>query len=449
MPTILKLDRGADYDPIDLNDQRNYSLLPDWQVRVAKRRRDQLGGRGPFEDVVEEIPLRVFSYDSAGDCLEAVERLVGALEQAYGWRRGANVDPVILQYLPMASGLSVPVEAAVLGPAEEAENLLGLPVTFNKVIQAWEVTPLVLPLLRSGLWLGAAEVEDVAAADNPSVLEVVFKAEVDALWAVVDVEMDGFAAATSISIPGGFLLFNSSTDRLVLLDQGATATGNNAYNGDVREVTASTTPASFTESIAAVYNQDVRKTAIFAKFKANAGTTWYIRPYIRDYGVETSGDVFTYEGIGTPEAVYLGMIATDSPHRVLKIEYWASTTDAAIKLSMDVILIHAADDETARVIATLDHAPSFSVGTFNASYMIEHNLLSRPKPTLRVIDNAPGSYTVAPGHKGDLVLIHKGDTVVGCRFATDGAYWCDTDGATNPVQNGLIVTRRPGYLVPR
>lgn len=450
MTTTLRLDRGADFDPINLNDQRNYALLPEWQVRVAKRRRDQLGGRGPFTEVAEGIPLRVFSYESAGDALEALERLVQALEQAYGWRQGANADPVIIQYLPMASGLSAPVEAALLEPDGEVENLLEMPVAFNKLIQAWEITPVVLPVKRSGLWLGPEEVASSTAADNPSVLEATFAAIPDGVLAVVDLEMDGFLAATDIDIPGGFLLINSSADRLVLIDQAGTTPSpvNNAYGGDVLEITASVTPASITESIAGSYNQDVRKTAIFAKFKADAGVTWYFKPYIRDYGIETPGDVLAYEGTGNPEAVYLGTIATDSPHRQLKLEYWASETSAET-LQMDVIVIHAADDETARVITTLDHAPAFAVGDFDASYLIEHNFLSRPKPTLRVIDNAPGSYTVAPGHKGDLVLVNKGTTVVCCRLATDGEYWCDTDALGDPVQNSITVTRRPGYLVPR
>src|SRR4051794_5966182 len=61
-----------------------YQLAQDWAPQIAPLRRSELGGHGPYDTVVEEIPIRVFG-SSAADAYSKAETLNRLLDQTERW----------------------------------------------------------------------------------------------------------------------------------------------------------------------------------------------------------------------------------------------------------------------------------------------------------------------------------------------------------------------------
>lgn len=145
---ILKLTDGT--TTLDLMDITNYGVPYDtWTPKVARRRRSQMSGDGPYENVVEEIPLHVRGA-SAAAALANLTALAEMLDQAERWSLGEDVTAVWLQYRPTNSAGDI-LQAVVVGAASDLP-LLTLSPRVNDAAN-YEIDGVTLLLERRGLWL--------------------------------------------------------------------------------------------------------------------------------------------------------------------------------------------------------------------------------------------------------------------------------------------------------
>lgn len=143
------------FGDIDINDGTNYHLKEGWQPQVTSRRVDEMAGGGPFAEVDEFVPLRIFGTNEQA-ALAALGALARESNTASRWQRNHSVTARLLTY-------KVNGGARVLKcPAWPIADLVRMPVTFNEWINAYEINPVDLPLRRSGLWL-----QDDYEEDNP------------------------------------------------------------------------------------------------------------------------------------------------------------------------------------------------------------------------------------------------------------------------------------------
>src|SRR3990170_3534484 len=67
-----------------------------WAPAVAPLRRSQLGGRGPYGDVIEEMQLHI-TGSTVPNALANLATLAQLLDQAERWSRGENVSAVLIK----------------------------------------------------------------------------------------------------------------------------------------------------------------------------------------------------------------------------------------------------------------------------------------------------------------------------------------------------------------
>ena len=114
MAGILRVTDGSTV--INFIGDTNYKLVyGSWAPKRAKRRRSQMGGQSPYEEVVERIPVLI--QDTTTDLIMAkLGVLSDLLDQAEKWSQNdSGVDAVKIVYQPDGSTLADPVEAVIVG----------------------------------------------------------------------------------------------------------------------------------------------------------------------------------------------------------------------------------------------------------------------------------------------------------------------------------------------
>lgn len=209
MATYLRL------NSVDLNDGTNYRLGRGWRPRVAKRNRSGMGGR-LFEDVIEAIPVNIFSKTSLDDCLDARDALIEILEQANRWGLGEDVDPVLFKVKVNGSSLTNPLQAEVIEAG--AEDLLQLQPEFNQEIQAWWIQA-TISLKRRGDLLSDEDSQSPSGVAQPGVVTVTF-AESVPLFSPVSLVASNidYQNDSGLILPKGFWFIASQSDRLLFLE---------------------------------------------------------------------------------------------------------------------------------------------------------------------------------------------------------------------------------------
>jgi len=423
----------------------NIELLPGWRPRVAKRRRGLLGGQ-LYEDVVESIPLRVYGASPA-DCVQFLELMVAAMDQARTWKDGAAVGAVNLNYAINGTALSNPLRAAVLGTPADAADILSLPVTFNQNLQVFEVNPVTLPLERRGQWLGDEETVSRATSTSYSpgvitpssnftdtlVLPSPYKLTIN-----YD-DLAGSPADTNI-----MLLTARSSGRLLLIEgedetggepNFASATDSDASGGDVGRYTPNDTDDNrlfWSTSL----DSDVRAVFVIFHLKNRSSTISY------DLKAKARGRFSPVQQIGTddndPQLIAFGpLISPYGAITQIELSITASGTGSASEsLDIDTIGVVAVEG-TSNVLA------AFEVGNATSDPVINHELLTLPRPTVTSNESSGLSY------RGIAYLWNTGNTAAALVMGGSGTSWLLRNDVSDQLEVGASWVRRPAYLVPR
>jgi len=463
MAITLQLDRGT-AGTIDLNDGTNYALLDGWQPRVAKRQRSQLAGRWPYENVIEQIPIRVFSKQSdpataKAEVLQKLGDLAAALDQAYTWYNGAQVDPVILKYQPEGSALANPLQSVVLGAPDSARDMLSLPVTFNRDMQAWEINPLVLEIERRGLWLGDAETPAASASvGNPGVMTVTFN-DIATLPSPVKIEM--IAQATPTADYHGYIFVASEANKLIiteaesmLLDVDLSIqTDARASGGKYVSFLPST--VTITRMAMSPLNIDVnaRRFAAFAMVRNYSSTLTYILKFV--FATKKQNQAITRRIVippdFTPQMVFLGIGALPDVLNSITLHMeTTSTTTSGNELGVDYIVTLALDENSFPIKMNERTLDDGSVqGVDFDDVVIDSAAIDSPSP---IVYETPSNRNYID-HSGNAFLLHVGNQIHAMicmsKVSSISPSWTIIDNADANIPYTLTATRYKGYLTPR
>lgn len=456
MALTLKLNRGASYTTINLNDGTNYCTLDPWNPRIAPRKVAQFGGN-PYKDVIESIPLKI-KGTTAAVVLEKLEDILAAMEQAFAWKLGATVDPVLFEYLPNGSSLGAVLQAAVLGTPADAADMLELAQLAMYMTGNSFETIITLPLWRRGELLGASETPAASSAvTNPGKMSVTF-ATSRRIPSPVKLVFDP-DPAYGLGTPDyhqGYVLWADVADKIQILDSASmsptggvgawdTVANTTALGGNVRRTDVSSAPTGIGGSMASM-NADARMFAFFANVQNLSSTySWIVTPQIgagtliqgRPVVLSPSGDY--------PLLTFLGYLVGNGAlgRADMLVESNGATLDAD-GLEVDYFLLMAVDEFTGAL--TFDDFET-TFGTPNLDALtVDPAVLTKPNGFMSH-DGQPFKST-----KGAIHPLSVGTNltaVVAGTYPAGGAGSYSLRHPAGILDFSLTATRYPGYLVAR
>ncbi len=447
--TILTISDGTNFADISPTNARYMLARDGWAPQIAALRESQLGGRGPYSDVAEEIEINILGATQA-EVLQNLERLSLLLDQAYRfWRRGENVAPVTIRYQP--KGASTLLHALVLGraPGDETGSV-NLPMTTNKDLAGLMIAGLRLRFVRSGLWLNPnpAVNDDAGLSANPTVNQI------------------GSSGVPQVSSPTGFTISTNNVvihpaagpalllwasvvtaNRLKIIEAESTSFGSfttsvadaaaKARGGNVARYTPTDTNRNimFTHSLSGVIDGSIRRFSLWAVVRNNSGTTSFTLQAQHDQSTAVRVPIDT--STANPRIVFLGTFATAVGPAGLTV--YAQASAASGTLDMDYFVLVAADDERSGALVV----PGNVVG-----YRMLHDPRPLTAPT-PIISMENGQAAI--GYLGD-AMIHTATGAVDVTIIQPcGSFWrqVDSPSGTNVINNTWRMTRYLGYLTPR
>jgi hypothetical protein len=460
---------------LDLNGA-NIQLLPGWRPRVAKRRRGVLGGKR-HEDVVESIPLRVFGA-SAADCVQFLELLAAAMDQARNWKDGAAVDAVILNYAIDGTTLANPLQTAVLGTPADAADILSLPVTFNQNLQVFEVNPVTLPVERRGEWLGDEESEvSSSAAENPVVNVAAFTGALTAPGPV-DVSIEFTSGNGHPNEAGEALVFIADdADKLYVsttLTGGASGTSTITDNhadadasadevlqivpNDTGEVivqptvdhTFPNTPGSHIYMISLVL-KNLSSTVYWDIYQVG-----YYRPNSTIRNLKALTNIRVSADNNNPQIVTIGPLFFDHPIS-MDVSGGTAYTQIFLRPSAGPGAGHELEVDTMAIVELGAGVTSLAFRGINFTnsdnhVVVQHNLLSLIKPSVHQGVIISTGFDFSFPYDGAPRIFNDTAEIAALVLGVQNDNWLlghDNSGSFAPVSVGIKATRRPAYLVPR
>ena len=451
MATVLNL--GS----LDLNDGTYYQLVQGWAPRVAKRRRSLMGGRGPYEDVVENIPVRVFGT-TAALCLAAVQDIVEALDQASVWARGGNASAVLVKYLPDGTSLGTALEAACLGTPDSAPSMVNFTPEYDTTLAEFQLF-ITIPLVRRGAWLGAAEnhTSQSTRAEMASVATCTFSGGATDFPSPHDLVIDFAAHGTGLEQgdPTGYILVSGKgTNGLHIIEAediyGGKFADQSSHNDASGNNFSRYTPTGTTErslkGFASTIFTAAQCVGVFAMLRNNSSTySFLVRAAV---GIaDDQQDIYTrYTVIDTssqnPRPVFLGSVAIPPGATVNNAQFLATAENIADTLDIDYLVLMDMDNAAAIYFESPTDAAKYD------NLNIEARAGSQLSPRL-FFDMSGGGSENHRAYRGDAFLSLEGATVGCVLMMPYTTSWRMDDQFGADVSVLIESTRRPVYLSPR
>lgn len=460
MALTLKLNRGASYTTINLNDVTNYRVLDTWNPRIATRKVAQWGGN-PYKDVIESIPLYV-KGTTAAVVLEKVEDILAAMEQAFAWKLGAVSDPVLLEYLPQGSSLGAVVQAAVLGTPADAADMLELAQLAMYMSGNSFETIINLPLWRRGLWLGAAETPSASSTvTNPGKMSVTF-ASSKRIPSPVKVVFTDQSTPGPGSTPEhrGYVFWADLADKIQILDSSAmgsfqslgtwtTETDAAALGGNFRRIDKSTNPTGIGGAVGSM-NAAARLFTVYASIRNTSTTQSWTATALLIGGAYCEGRPVTLEaGTASPPGPYprlenMGIIATYG--ELSEVYILVSSASTSDDIEIDYIVVVAHDEFTGAVVWSDEAQGVYPYSQDLDTFTLDPRPLTFPEADIHHAGGQPFAW-----HKGALVINNVGTnltTVLAGTSIMSGQWRLQIAGGVI-IDFSMLATRYPGYLVVR
>jgi hypothetical protein len=455
--SILKISDGT--TTVDFITANSGYRITAWSPSVAKRRNGMLGGRGSYEDVVEEMEITIYTSTA----LAKLETLMHLMDQAERWSQGENVTAVLFHYQPTAG--SSELKATILGPAGPGEAMVELPPNFADSPTVETIDPVRIRFKRLGMWLGAAVTSTSSSAQHPTALTMSgltdVKIESPVLLKLNALTTDSTVVGNSFILATCAATTTAATQRLVILDAEDWASGaytsvvdstNKARGSDVLRYTpAGTTPASVSRSITSSVDQDVRRWGIFLNYRNNSGTTSF---KVKIGLIDSFSGNLTYTpeliiaaGVSTPRWTFMGAVSLNNPLAVLWITIEASAASGS--MDIDTIALLSLDKPTDKAIAII--ADPIDTFTTAGDFILDHRLLSN-QTSLAYFkrDNLTLAKVISPT-RPDATIYMTGPVLAAAWLGsgeTTAAYWRNTNQAGTVLSATFTATQTEARLAP-
>lgn len=442
----------------------------EWTPAVAGRRRNLLGGVGPWEDVEEEINC-IIRGASPSDVYASAEALYRLLDQAERMVAGEITDPehdavttnpVVIQWAPLGSAVAsdtAPLSALVLGRADNDGAALNLTPQWDSVGYTYQI-PVRIRLRRRGQWL--QHTEDVGE-NNAGGTNVTFAAEID------------YPSPSRIVIDGdrhndvwraGLVAWSGNNNQIRVLNAGSASTVAGSPTAATNaQLSSLATTANvmrwqaqavdlFENALGNLIGGDTRRNVtvhVWAKV-ANRSVTasfWLqtamfsqSNEYIYSNGAKgTAWAAHIPPGSTDPQIVYVGAIRAAHIAPGLVWSVVSDITNTGHYLDIDSFLLYYSWP------GDLGGVVQISETTSDGALTVDPRALTAVTP--RVHADKPGAdiYVAYTGRAEPYTRTKHMDVVY---YATSGTFWNLADGTgTSKFVPDVNVYRTSGHLLPR
>jgi hypothetical protein len=458
-------------------------LRGQWAPAIAGIRTSQMGGRGLYADVVEDLSCTIRGT-TAALCYQNLDTLVRLLDKAERWwLRNENISPVKLLYAPQGSTIhsnATPLQAIVLGRVG-TEDLSGvaLPADANDAGMLFEIRDVRVRVLRRGQWIGAIETASAPAVLNPATLSITMPSTAPML-SPIQIDFTGFttlAGTGNIEIPSGFVFIGPNSS-ISLLQGEAAATSSlaasttqsnvadaaaRASGGSVKRLNSSLAVAgpenTFTWTLPAAFAFSTQ-IGIFLTYRNNSATSWNLRATAWEgvaSGNEVSTPTISLPAVATdPTALFLGIVNNVRGFDTVLIGLAPTAISGLGTIDIDTLVVIDLSTPAMAVLALQANqlALGASFASKSAKVTIDNSpyLLRDPSLSVPIVATA---LTLPITYSGDPALIASGLVIQAMWYAThlwNGAtpYWTTQNvGGTAILSIGATITRRLGYVSPQ
>lgn len=443
----------------------NYRLAyGSWSPAVAGLRSNQLAGRGPYDDVEENLTLNIYGT-SAANAYANLQTLARLLYQAERWMRGESVTAVLMKYSPAGGTVSSvvnPLQATVLGHLPGGQSgLLQLTTDFNDLTSEYVIRNIQVRFLRLGLLLHTSASAASSATNNADIATVNMGGFLN-LASPTKIEISNIISNPSLS-PALLILSGSGlSDEIGVADaedgaSGAPWTSVNDAGASARNTNVLRyTPTGTTESVSGGVTPGVSGglinsfVAVFMNARNNSATTSFrIRARLQESpstpGITVYGPTIVippYSGAAAPRWYFAGLIA--APFISPKVALAATASAASGTIDFDSIVVVNMSSPYNYVVQFQDPLAD----SLNVPYILDHRLLTQPSPNmLRSIASGP-----PVAFNGDAIVMTRGQYLYGLLLLSGSNSstlnkWRQESGGTIR-QNTWTLTRTTGYLTP-
>jgi len=427
-----------------------------WGPNIAGVRQSQLGGRGPYADVEEDLSCNIRNT-TAALCWQNLDTLTRLLDKAERWwLRNEPISPVLLKYAAQGSTIhsnATPMQAIVLGRASENElNGVDLPSNVNDAGMLFEIYGVKVKCLRRGAWTGTI---DASATSGSAASATVFTRTFTThpVNSPVDVVIGGFTGATTPTIQSGLLMVGSASGDINVYEGETMAGGvytsvadaaNLARGGSVLRYTpaGTTNVASSSQALSISINGPI---AVYAAVRNNSATTTFqVRAVIQAFGgAATTPPCLVDTSSTLPRLMLIGIVNVTGASG-LQVQVQASAASGT--LDIDYLIVVNLRNETVAVIAhdAID-CSTFSAGAFTLQAV--YNPVTDQYPVLKAVSGG-GAVAIAT-YRGALPLLTTADTLYALWTATNSNYWRFTNVSNAIVNVTLQATRYRSFLSPQ
>lgn len=440
----------------------NYALRR-WIPTVAGLRRSLLGGRGPYEDVVEEMQLTLIDTTAAG-CYTRLETLNTLLDQAERSYYGEDRTPVYIHFAPAGATVSsdsAPLKARIIGRASGNETSgVGLEPSYDGVSFTFQLD-ITLRFLRMGEWLLNDQSASSSATDNGTVASVDLTTATN-LQSPTDISMTKVVLQSSRA----FVILSDEEKIDVLNVDTMTATGYTAFDDSAKFARNTNvlryTPPDMVENSSGSKNTTastgVQLTsgifAVFANIRNNSNTTSYTMR------VKLTGDgpitytpyhyIPPYTSAAYPQWQFIGLAYS---WRLLSIIINLQASAVSGTLDIDTLVIVNTTTSKTNILGTsLLESGAAAYLSGGGALAILHNLDAATPFLYPRSQSSAGSSVYVHTSQGDPVFTTKAAIIYACLLATGTSAsldaWRQADGGT-VLANVWTATRAVGYVSPK
>lgn len=444
--TTLNLGSGTAYEVRD----------DGWAPQVAARRRDDLGGKGSYADVDEEMIVNVIG--STGTVmLTNAAALSQMLDQADAWSNGDPAAlPVYLQVQPKGSTLTAPVQALVLG--RSGDTLMILPSDYTDHLVGNAIEEAHIRLTRQGAWLDQTASIGASSITVPGSLMTCPAAPAQVIPSPMRAFLSGFPA--TFLIPAGVFIVAPANRFFIVDAEGMTITkwtdvtesavaSPYARLGHILRYTPTDTLPSTSAYITLGGSTFFSDVAVFAVVRNNSTTTtWQVHANLSSDSLwDTGSSVSTRDYLidassQNPQVISLGVVSHMDVCRRISLTATASAVSGT--LDIDYIVAVAVPDRITNIISheAIDATGFGIAGTLQ---------VDATAPTLSPSIVLTGSGTLPVAYHGDPYFQSAGTSVAGMWLACGGASAANWRAASG---SGLVTTtlttwRAAASLVPK
>ncbi len=443
----LKITSGSD----EIDFLASGFSITDWSPAVANRRQNMLGGRGPYEDVIEEIEI-----DMAGSSIDTnLDTLQLIFDRVQRWERGENVDATILK-VQFTGGSTW--QSTIIG-ADGAAAMITLPPSTLLYQASENLSPVLLRFKRIGWWLGDSVAATSSTGDNPTTLTASlsdsgdaaspFKLEIDSISADFEVYTDSFlvyATGTTTTIASERLIVYDAEDMGATGSEWSTPvdSANEARGGNVLRFTPDSTDVDNKEDNGFTADATPRRWAMFINYSNNGAHAYTIRGYV--FNNQSGEESFTppltiAAATNDPKWVGLGTVPLTSPLINIGLEVQAAATGGSI--DFDTIVLVAVDSPgMGGVVNILTDNRAAKPSASSDDITVDHRLLTDTNPSVY-----QGTVNTTLNYRGSLVLYADAgaDVIAACWLATkSGTAGVDPDWRAG---NTSGVVQAPSFTV--